>query len=105
MRILPGRHLARAVLCAALLLSCVLASPVPASAAGYPRRIAIAPFASLAKEDIGGTVSVLPRLLASRLMALAGADVVLLPAGGTAPEEAAKERGCRRRRGRHSILK
>ena len=91
MRILPGRHLARAVLCAALLLSCVLASPVPASAAGYPRRIAIAPFASLAKEDIGGTVSVLPRLLASRLMALAGADVVLLPAGGTAPEEAAKE--------------
>ena len=91
MRTHPGRHAACAVLGAVLLLSCVLASPVPASAAGYPRRIAIAPFASLAKEDIGGTVSVLPRLLASRLMALAGADVVLLPAGGKAPEEAARE--------------
>ncbi len=81
----------RAVLCAALLLSCVLASPVPASAAGYSRRIAIAPFAALTKEDIGTTVSVLPRLLASRLMALAGADVVLLPADGKAPESAARE--------------
>ena len=91
MRILPGRHLARAVLGAVLLLSCVPASPVPASAAGYSRRIAIAPFASMTKEEIGATVSVLPRLLASRLMALAGADVVLLPAGGKAPEEAAKE--------------
>jgi len=91
MRILPGRHLARAVFCAILLVSSVPASPVPASAAGYPRRIAIAPFASLAKEDIGGTVSVLPRLLASRLMALAGADVLLLPAGGKSPEEAARE--------------
>jgi len=91
MRILPGRHLARAVLGAILLVSSVPTSPVPASAAGYPRRIAIAPFASLAKEDIGGTVSVLPRLLASRLMALAGADVLLLPAGGKSPEEAARE--------------
>ena len=91
MRILPGRHLARALLVSALLLSSFLISPAPASAAGYPRRIAIAPFASLAKEDIGGTVSVLPRLLASRLMALAGADVVLLPAGGKDPEAAAKE--------------
>jgi FG-GAP-like repeat len=91
MRILPGRHLARAVLGAVLLLSCVLPFPDPASAAGTSRRIAIAPFASLTKEDIGATVSVLPRLLASRLMALAGADVVLLPAGGKAPEDAAKE--------------
>ena len=91
MRTIPGRHVARAVLGAALLLSCVLASPVPASAAGYARRIAIAPFAALTKEDIGATVSVLPRLLASRLMALAGADVVLLPAGGKDPEAAAKE--------------
>ncbi|MDD5761448.1 MAG: hypothetical protein PHP88_02930, partial [bacterium] len=72
MRIIPVRHLARAVLGAVLFLSCVLASSVPASAAGYSRRIAIAPFASLTKEDIGATVSVLPRLLASRLMALAG---------------------------------
>jgi hypothetical protein len=91
MRNLPNRRLGCAVLGAVLLLSCVLASPVPASAAGYSRRIAIAPFASLAKEDIGATVSVLPRLLASRLMALAGADVVLLPAGGKSPEEAARE--------------
>lgn len=91
MRILPVRHVARAVLGAVLLLSCVAASSVPASAAGYSRRIAIAPFASLTKEDIGGTVSVLPRLLASRLMALAGADVVLLPAGGASPEAAARE--------------
>ena len=83
--------MASAVLGAVLFLSCVPASPVPASAAGYSRRIAIAPFASLTKEDIGATVSVLPRLLASRLMALAGADVVLLPAGGTSPEAAAKE--------------
>ena len=91
MHTFPGRHVVRAVLAAALLLSCVLASPVPASAAGTSRRIAIAPFVSLAKEDIGGTVSVLPRLLASRLMALAGADVLLLPAGGKSPEEAARE--------------
>ncbi|MGZ8430267.1 MAG: hypothetical protein ACXW4S_11420 [Candidatus Deferrimicrobiaceae bacterium] len=91
MRTIPGRHVGRAVLGAALLLACVLASPVPASAAGYARRIAIAPFASLTKEDIGATVSVLPRLLSSRLMALAGAEVVLLPAGGKDPEAAAKE--------------
>jgi hypothetical protein len=86
-----GRHVARTVLCAILLVTCVLAIPVPSSAAGYPRRIAIAPFASLTKEDIGGTVSVLPRLLASRLMALAGADVLLLPPGGKSPAEAARE--------------
>ena len=79
-----------AVLGVILLVSSVLVFPVPASAAGYSRRVAIAPFASLTKEDIGGTVSVLPRLLASRLMALAGADVVLLPAGAS-PEEAARE--------------
>ena len=54
------------------------------------RRIAIAPFEALTKEDIGGTVSVLPRLLASRLMAMAGADVVLLPAGSP-PVEKARE--------------
>ncbi len=63
----------------------------PALAAGYPRRIAVAPFVSLAKEDIGSTVAVLPRLMSSRLMALAGADVLLLPAGGKSPADAAKE--------------
>ncbi len=91
MRFIAGRHVARAVLGAVLLVSFVLASPFPASAAGYSRRIAIAPFASLTKDDIGGTVSVLPRLMASRLMALAGADVLLLPAGGKSPEEATRE--------------
>ena len=91
MRFHPGRHAARAVLVAVLLVSCVLALPVPASAAGYSRRIAIAPFTSLTKEDIGETVSVLPRLLASRLKALAGADVLLPPSGGKSPEEAARE--------------
>jgi hypothetical protein len=64
------------------------AAPAPA---GYPRRIAVAPFVSLTPEDIGSTVSVLPRLVASRLMALAGADILMLPAGGKSPEEAARE--------------
>jgi hypothetical protein len=91
MRVSDVRVTGWAVLGAVLLLSFALTFPVPASAAGYSRRIAIAPFASLTKEDIGGTVSVLPRLLASRLMALAGADVLLLPSGGKSPEEAARE--------------
>jgi hypothetical protein len=90
-RAIVVRIAGRAVLGAVLLLSCVIGPAAQASAAGYPLRIAIAPFEALTKEDIGSTVSVLPRLLASRLMALAGADVVLLPAGGKAPEEAAKE--------------
>ena len=87
------QSLGGAVLRAALSLF-VLVILIPAYtsvAAGYPRRVAVAPFVSLAKEDIGSTVAVLPRLLASRLMALAGADVLLIPPGGKAPEEAAKE--------------
>ncbi len=90
MRAIDVRLTGCAVLGVILLVSSVPVSPSPASAAGYSRRIAIAPFASLTKEDIGGTVSVLPRLLASRLMALAGADVVLLPAGAS-PVEKARE--------------
>jgi len=61
------------------------------TAAGYPRRIAVAPFASLGSEDIGQTVALLPRLMASRLMALSGADVLILPAGEKPAEEAARE--------------
>ena len=80
----------RAFLVAALLFSCMLWTAVPAYAAGYPRRIAISPFAVLTREDISATVSVLPRLLASRLMALAGADVLILSADGKSPEEAAR---------------
>ncbi|MEW6720882.1 MAG: VCBS repeat-containing protein [Thermodesulfobacteriota bacterium] len=76
---------------AVLTLSFLLSPATPVAAAGYPRRIAVAPFVSLAKEDIGSTVAVLPRLLASRLMALAGADVLLLPADGKSPAESALE--------------
>jgi hypothetical protein len=90
MRAVDVRITGRSVLCAILLLSCVLSTASPASAAEYARRIAIAPFEALTKENIGSTVSVLPRLLASRLMALAGADVVLLPAGAP-PVEKARE--------------
>jgi len=75
----------------AFLLLLVLHVAAPALASGYPRRIAVAPFESLAKEDIGSTVAVLPRLVASRLMALAGAEVLLLPAGGKSPADAARE--------------
>jgi hypothetical protein len=89
MRSQPVRGHGRA-LAALLAVFLAFGSAVPASA-GYPRRIAVAPFVSLAKEDIGSTVAVLPRLLASRLMALAGADVLLIPAGGKSPEEAARE--------------
>jgi hypothetical protein len=92
MRATSARNAGRFALGAILLVSFVLPGTVsPASAAGYARRIAIAPFAVLTREDIGATVSVLPRLLASRLMSLAGADVVLLTAGGKTPEEAARE--------------
>ncbi|MBP2678286.1 MAG: hypothetical protein H6Q82_1351, partial [Deltaproteobacteria bacterium] len=69
MRAVDVRNAGRAVLGAVLLLSCVLATTSPATVAEAPRRIAIAPFEALTKEDIGGTVSVLPRLLASRLTA------------------------------------
>ncbi|MBF8257771.1 MAG: hypothetical protein HW377_145 [Actinobacteria bacterium] len=62
-------------------------------AAEYPRRVAIAPFVSLAKEEIQQTVSLLPRLLMSRLMALAGAEVVLLPAGEKPPVGQARDAG------------
>ena len=92
MHINLSRNAGRALLGAVLLLSCVPATASPASAAGAARRIAIAPFESLTKEDIGSTVSVLPRLLASRLMALAGADVVLLPAGAPPVEKAREAR-------------
>src|SRR5512139_371030 len=87
------RSIGRAVVRAALFLIVpVILLPASTSvAAGYPRRVAVAPFVSLAKDDIGSTVAVLPRLLASRLMALAGADVLLLPPDGKAPGEAAKE--------------
>lgn len=75
----------------AVLIFSVAVLSVPAASAEYSRKVAIAPFTSLAREDVGSTVAVIPRLLASRLMALAEADVLLLPSDGKAPQEAAKE--------------
>ena len=65
---------------------------MPAISAEYPRRVAIAPFTNLTgQEEVNPTVSILPRLLSSRLMAIAGAEVLLLPPGGKAPVEEARE--------------
>jgi len=65
-----------------------------ARAADYPRRIAIAPFAILGShEDIRQTVDILPRLVSSRLMAMTGAEVLLLPPGEGSPADAAKRAG------------
>jgi hypothetical protein len=88
-----GKQIHRAGLAFVILtvLSCGLASP--GVSADYPRKVAIAPFVSLAKEDIQQTVSVLPRLLSSRLMALAGAEVTLLPSGEKPPAEQARGAG------------
>src|SRR5512134_2758698 len=84
-----GENIRRAGVACAVLISASILLSLPAASAEYPRRVAIAPFVSLAKEDIQQTVSVLPRLLSSRLMALAGAEVTLLPSGDKpAPEQA-----------------
>jgi len=72
----------------------LLAVSSAAAAADYSRRIAIAPFTILGpQEEIRTTVDILPRLLSSRLMALAGAEVILLPPGDRPPEEAARGAG------------
>ncbi len=77
---------------AALLILSILAAPRIASSAEFSRRIAIAPFVNLTGQDeIKPVVSVLPRLLSTRLMALAGAETVVLPGGEKGPEDAAKE--------------
>src|SRR4030067_1026322 len=63
-------------------------------AAEYPRRIAIAPFAILGpQEEIRQTVDILPRLISSRLMALAGAEVLLLSPADKPAGDAAKKAG------------
>ena len=65
-----------------------------ATAADYPRRIAIAPFTILGShEDIRQTVDILPRLISSRLMAMTGAEVLVLPPGQGSAEDAAKRAG------------
>lgn len=87
-----GRNARRTgVVCLLALASLCISLTV--AAAEYPRRVAISPFATLTREDIQQTVSVLPRLLSSRLMALAGAEVALLPAGEKQPVEQAKAAG------------
>jgi hypothetical protein len=65
-----------------------------ATAADYPRRLAIAPFTILGShEEIRQTVAILPRLLSSRLMAMTGADVLVLSPEQTPPADAAKKAG------------
>jgi hypothetical protein len=91
-----GTAARRARTAGGLFILVFLLAPVllrPLHAADYPRRVAVAPFVSQSEEDISRIVAVLPRLLASRLSALAGAEVVLLPADAASPEEAAREAG------------
>jgi len=77
--------------CLAVLL---VAGGAGAGAAEYPRRIAIAPFSVLTpQEDLSRIAPLLPRLLSSRLMALTGAEVLLLPAGEGSPGQAAANAG------------
>ena len=72
----------------------LLAVSSAATAADYPRRIAIAPFSILGPaQEIRQTVDILPRLVSSRLMAMTGAEVLLIPPGDASPEIAAKEAG------------
>ena len=87
-RKIASRFRSGSVVALLLALSCA------ASAADFPRRVAIAPFTLLGpREEIRQTVDILPQLISSRLMALAGADVLLLPPGEKSAEEAAKGAG------------
>jgi hypothetical protein len=75
-------------------MAVLLAVSSAAAAADYPRRIAIAPFSILGPaQEIRQTVDILPRLISSRLMAMTGAEVLLIPPGNVSPEDAAKEAG------------
>ncbi len=75
-------------------IAVLLAVSSAAAAADYSRRIAIAPFSILGPaQEIRQTVDILPRLISSRLMAMTGAEVLLIPPGNASPEDAAKEAG------------
>jgi hypothetical protein len=75
-------------------IAVLLAVSSAATAADYPRRIAIAPFSILGPAvEIRQTVDILPQLVSSRLMAMTGAEVLLIPPGNASPENAAKEAG------------
>lgn len=63
----------------------------PAHAADLSRRIALVPFEVNGQDDVRPVAALLPRLLASRLMALAGVDAPVLAPSGKSPAEAAKE--------------
>jgi hypothetical protein len=77
-----------------LAVAVLLAVSSAALAADYPRRVAIAPFTILgSQEEIWQTVEILPRLLSSRLMAMTGAEVLLLSPQETSPADAAKRAG------------
>lgn len=91
MRRFRAKILRRAAFAAGVVLTLSAGWAASALAEGYPRQVAIAPFVSLAQDDIAHTVAVLPRLLSSRLMALAGAEVLLLPADAKDPAASARE--------------
>jgi len=88
-----GNRTVRAWLAAGL-SGLLLALFAGVSAAEFPRKVAIAPFAVLtSQEDLHKIAPLLPRLLSSRLMALSGAEVLILPAGAASPREAAGKSG------------
>ena len=80
-----------AVLLLSFLALSALVSPSPLSAAEGSRRIAVAPFSVIGQDDVRPVAALLPRLVASRLMALAGVEAPVLPASDKAPADAAKE--------------
>jgi hypothetical protein len=73
----------------------ILALPPPSVSAEplQPRRIAVAPFAVVGPDDVKPVAALLPRLLSSRLMALAAVDAPTLSASDKAPADAAREAG------------
>lgn len=75
-----------------VILAIAACAVAPASAAGSAK-VALAPVSALtAPDEVKGLLPVLPRLLASRLTAASGAEVILLPAGGVSVD-AAKSAG------------
>lgn len=87
---MPRTTRALVVLTASILIISLVQAP---SAAPGPNRLAVAPFTTLPGQDEAKPVAaLLPQLFASRLMALAGAEVRILPADKP-PADAAREAG------------
>ncbi|GAB4365024.1 MAG: hypothetical protein Kow00128_07240 [Deltaproteobacteria bacterium] len=79
---------------AGLLVMALAAVFAGAAAAEYPRKVAIAPLSVLtSQEDLQKIAPLLPRLLSSRIMALSGAEVLLLPEGKGSPKDEAVRAG------------